>query len=268
MRWLTFHRWRGEQAVSDTVGAAAGITALIFLITGLLGVGEVLSAHAALSQAANAGLNTISADGCWTQATSDTIAHDVASAHGLSPATTTASLIAPTPWPTTPQLPTTAITVRLSATMHPGLGFAIPLTIQVQGVVVNPGTSNVTCLTSPSLTNADASAKVSAAAIGSASPQIVSAGPAIPGQSLTISGDNFGTTPGAVILTTAAGQSWGSAQSTQMVQSAWIAPTKADPESEVTITIPSLADAGAATVQVVAANGGESPPYGIVIQSP
>jgi hypothetical protein len=273
MRRRPIQRWRAEKAVSDTLGTFGGMVAIFVMIGGLLGVGEVLGAHSTLSQAANAGLLTMESDGCWTQATSDAIAHDVASAVGLSPASVTASLVTPTPWPASPKPPETPITLQLSTVMHPGIGFTIPLRARVTGVVTNPGTSNAVCLTSPTLTTADATAPANLAAIGSASPQIVSVGPAIPGQDATITGDNFGplqagTATGAVILTTASGDSWGSADNIQMVLSAWLAPTASNPHGEITIVIPKLAGPGPATVRVIAANGAESIPFPIAIQSP
>jgi len=273
------HRWQSRDAVSDTMGAATGITAIIFLIVGLLGVGQILSAHSALSQAANAAVNSEAQNGCWVPATT-AVTRNTLQGDGINPATVTVTnhTSGETAWPTSAQPYSTPLGVQLSLVVHPLSFLNVPLTVQTQAVVQTTNTSQVTC-TSPiqsPLSGGTSPTGSTATDKGDVAPTILCTTTAIPNDTTTLYGDNFGSTTGYVIFTDA-GASWGSAQNTQMTVNAWepnsAPPTcsvpsgSANPNGLITFTVPPEAAPGPASVQVVLPSGVESIPYALTVSS-
>lgn len=269
-------RWRGTAAVSDTLGLFAGLVAIITIVTGLLGVGQLVSAHQALSQAANAAVTSESQNGCWVAATTAAVEKTILG-DGINPAQVTVTGV-----PTSPQAYSTALGVQLSTVVHPiwWAGAGLPLTVMAHAVVQTTASSGtdatVVCLSAPTLSAGPTNTVTNDA--GDVAPTLLCVAPdsLIPGETATLYGDNFGANVGALLLTDA-GESWGSADNAQMTVKAWEAGTFTPPcltganagvaTSSIQFTVPSPALAGTATLQVVLPSGALSIPFSIPVSS-
>ena len=79
-----FRRWirtrRSDRGVAVSVGMVAGLIFFVTFLTAGIGAVQVVRVQAALSQAAQSGLNVEQNNGCWTQAASNAVAHTLQTA--------------------------------------------------------------------------------------------------------------------------------------------------------------------------------------------
>jgi len=206
-------RWRSSQAVSDTIGAATGVTTMLITVAGLIAVGQAWITQSVLQRVANQAAQSEARQGCWTNATSQAVAESLQT-----------SSIAPG-----------AVTVTRWAALGTAYGNPVNVTLAARFSVPLYGATTVTA--SAAMPSAYAASNGIPTCIGptaptlppssGASPSIppllntVTPNPLTPGDSVTLTGVNLGAqdTSGDTLMFTDNGYSWGS--SNTLVISSW-----------------------------------------------
>lgn len=213
-RWAA---WRSPVAAAETLGTWGGMLALITLISGLLGVGEVEQAHAVLSRAVNTAVQSLAQNGCWTGITT-VMVRQTLQGGGLplqnvrvtNPLTTSGA------FPTSPTAYKGAVGAQLTVTLHPPglLGLPVTLTANTQGSSYAPSSTIAICTQPPTPLTAS-----STTASGGDVPNVANVAVGSTGL-VTLTGVDFGATPGYVVFNDS-GFSWGSADNAQLDVIAW-----------------------------------------------
>jgi len=197
-------RWRRPHAVSDTIGAATGVTAMLITVAGLIAVGQAWSTQSILQRVANQAVQSEARQGCWTADTTDAVAES------LQASTIAPGVVQVTHWTQIGTAYGNPVSVTLAAHFSVALYGATTVTASASApsaYAAANGTPACAGATTPDLANPPVSTNLVPPFI-----QTVTPNPVTPGDSVTLTGTNLGApdTSGDWVTFTDNGYQWGS----------------------------------------------------------